>query len=109
MMTEKMDEFSLEDWDLDAAEDLPPVDNAGVVVPVKFVGKEFDAVDEAAERAGTDLAEFIRDAALEKARFLRQPPRWTGGSEQPAERGVPFRMQLIRSAGRTSLTPVPSA
>jgi len=57
-----------ESWDYDNAQARGPVKSPRVVVSVAFPHEDFVTVSECAERSGKKTSEFIREAALEKAK-----------------------------------------
>jgi hypothetical protein len=57
-----------ENWDLDNAEKHAGSKSARVVVSVAFRRDDFVHVTQGAERAGMRTSEYIREAALEKAK-----------------------------------------
>lgn len=57
-----------DEWDLESAELRGPVRRSRAVVSVSFNAEDFDLVDEAAESTGMKLSEFIRTAAIQRAR-----------------------------------------
>ena len=62
-----------EEWDLENAETRPPVANPRAVVSVAFPARDFEVVATAARLAGKKLSEFIREAALARARPQKHP------------------------------------
>ncbi|MHB8574132.1 MAG: hypothetical protein ACYDCQ_02255 [Dehalococcoidia bacterium] len=70
-MPRRMEDESLQDpqnWDWSQAERRPGSGASRAVVSVAFPATDFDLVSEAAERMGVKLSQFIRAAAVEKAR-----------------------------------------
>jgi hypothetical protein len=68
---EKKPENNLENpesWDFDNLETKEPVKSPRVVVSVAFPREGFMTVSQCAERLGKKTSEFIREAALEKAK-----------------------------------------
>ena len=57
-----------ESWDYDNLEIKEPVKSPRVVVSVAFPHEGFITVSQCAERLGKKTSEFIREAALEKAK-----------------------------------------
>lgn len=57
-----------ESWDYDHLEIREPVKAPRVVVSVSFPHEDFITVSQYAERLGKKTSEFIREAALEKAK-----------------------------------------
>jgi hypothetical protein len=57
-----------ENWDFDKLETREPVKSPRVVVSVAFPHEGFITVSQYAERLGKKTSEFIREAALEKAK-----------------------------------------
>ena len=49
----------------------PPVKHPRAIVSVAFPGKDYDAVEIAAERMRLTISQFIREAALTHARDVR--------------------------------------
>src|SRR5438093_11997794 len=62
---------SSEYWDDASAERHPPVKGGRAIVSVALAREDFQRVAAAAERAGKKTSEFIREAALEKAREVQ--------------------------------------
>ena len=72
------EELEREDtWDLEAAKVHKPRSSRRTVVSVGMSSDEFRLIARSAERASMKVSEFIRDAAVEKARighvYLLQP------------------------------------
>ena len=66
-----MSEEQLQDpanWDFERAEKRPGVKKTRAVVSVAFSQEDYDDVLDAAERRGMRTSEFIRSAALDRAR-----------------------------------------
>ena len=66
-------------WDWKNAEVLPPVVNPRAVVSVAFPARDFAAVAGMARLTGKKLSEFIREAALARARprsYLYDAETW---------------------------------
>jgi hypothetical protein len=63
-------------WDLGSGELYEPVppERRGSVAAVKFSSEDFRRVGHAAEQAGQNVIEFIRQAALERAAQFPAPP-----------------------------------
>ncbi len=57
-----------ESWDYDNLQTKEPVKSPRVVVSVAFPREDFITVSQCAERLGKKTSEFIREAALEKAK-----------------------------------------
>jgi hypothetical protein len=57
-----------DEWDLENAETRPPVAKPRSVVSVAFPAQDFETLAKAAKAAGKKLSEFIREAALARAR-----------------------------------------
>ena len=57
-----------ENWDWDTAERRPGSASARAIVSVAFARQDFDLVSEAAQRSGMKTSEFIRTAALSRAK-----------------------------------------
>ncbi len=57
-----------ENWDFDRAKTEEPVKNPRVVVSVSFPHEDFVSISKCAERLGKKTSEFIREAALDRAR-----------------------------------------
>ena len=57
-----------ETWDFESAERASRVKKSRAVVSVALSGAELDEVSAAAEQLGMKLSEFIRKAALDRAR-----------------------------------------
>ena len=57
-----------ESWDFEQPEVREPVKASRVVVSVAFRRYDFVPVSECAERLGKKISEFIREAAIEKAK-----------------------------------------
>ncbi len=61
-------EANPENWDFENAERRPPAQRGRAIVSVAFNRDDFEAIGEAAEEFGMKLSEFIRHAALDRAR-----------------------------------------
>ena len=57
-----------DEWDWDSAEWQRPADGARAIIAVPFTAEDHELVDAAADRLGIQVTEFIRLAALERAR-----------------------------------------
>ena len=53
-------------WDFERAEVVPPAENAGAVIAVRFAADDFARIAQRATEAKMGLTAFIRDAVLEK-------------------------------------------
>jgi hypothetical protein len=51
-------------WDWDSIEELPPVPNPGVVLPIRFSLDEMTLVGKAADAEGMSIFEFVKQSAL---------------------------------------------
>jgi len=60
-----------DEWDWDHAVRVKPAGKPGAAVLLRFTNEEFYEVDAGAERLGKKLTEFIKEAALSKARSKR--------------------------------------
>ena len=75
-MTRRDDERDLENpehWDYERGEKRPGVKGARAVVSVAFGREDFDRVVACAEHLGKKTSEFIREAAVDKARRVWEP------------------------------------
>ena len=66
------DQDGNDEWDLEGAEKRPAVKHPRAVVSVAFRRNDFETVAAAADRFGERLSEFIREAALARARPQKQ-------------------------------------
>lgn len=57
-----------ENWDFERAEERQPSRSARAVVSVAFPRDDFTIVSEAARESGKKLSEFVREAAVDRAR-----------------------------------------
>jgi hypothetical protein len=57
-----------EDWDFEGAEVVVPTAAPGAVVAVRLTADEFDLVARQSEAEGTTVIDYVRRAALERAR-----------------------------------------
>lgn len=62
-------------WDWEHVERVMPSKKTGAVVAVRFSQEEFAEVDAGAKRLGEKLTQFIREAALRRARSKRKQSR----------------------------------
>ena len=62
------DEARPDNWDFERAEQRPGVQKSRAIVSVAFRRDEFEQVGLEAERLGVKVSEFIRRAALDRAR-----------------------------------------
>ncbi len=53
-------------WDWEHAEVVPPAENPGAVVAVRFAADDFARIAQRAREANVSLTTFVRDAVLEK-------------------------------------------
>ena len=69
-----------------------PVDDAGVVVAVRFDKDEYERVSKFAEDDGISMSTFIRDAAVEKAEYETEKAKlhkqWAESARLRRERGI---------------------
>ena len=62
-------------WDWEHAVWVTPSEKPGAAVLVRFNHEEFELINEGAERLQQKLTEFVREAALDRARQPGEPGR----------------------------------
>ncbi len=70
-------------WDWEGAESYPGNPDAGIILRVRFDGREFDDLDSAAERAGLTVIRYVYQAALRAAREAWMPESSVAADPRP--------------------------
>lgn len=100
-MPGKADELENEsNWDFDSAERREAIPNRRTVVSVAIPREEFGAISDAARQADMKVSEFIRVAAIEKA---RSEARWMVALSVTISMSDTAKLETMSFSGRTQM------